>query len=32
MDDSKSKTKENHGEWAVYRYIFCVICGKKSLV
>jgi hypothetical protein len=26
MDDLKLETKENHGEWAVIRYIFCVIC------
>jgi hypothetical protein len=28
MDDSKSETKDNHGEWAVICYIFCVMYGK----
>jgi hypothetical protein len=28
MDKSKSETKENHGEWVVIHYIFCVVYGK----
>jgi hypothetical protein len=32
MDDSKSETKDNHGEWAVIHYIFHVIYEKMSLV
>jgi hypothetical protein len=30
MDDSKSETKENHGEWVVYRYISRVMYEKES--
>jgi hypothetical protein len=31
MDDSKSETKDNHGEWVVIHYIFCVMCmGEKE--
>jgi hypothetical protein len=29
MDDLKSETKDNHGEWAVIRYIFCVMYEKS---
>jgi hypothetical protein len=30
MDDLKSETKYNHGEWAVIRYIFHVIYEKRE--
>jgi hypothetical protein len=30
MDDLKSETKDNHGEWAVVRYIFRVMYEKVS--
>jgi hypothetical protein len=29
MDDLKSETKDNHGEWAVILYIFCVMYEKS---
>jgi hypothetical protein len=32
MDDSKSETKDNHVEWAVIRYIFRIMYGKKSMM
>jgi hypothetical protein len=30
MDDLKSETKYNHGEWAIIRYIFYVIYEKRE--
>jgi hypothetical protein len=32
MDDSKSETNVNHGEWVVVRYIFRVIYEKMFYV
>jgi hypothetical protein len=29
MDDSKSETNVNHGEWVVVHYFFRVIYGKN---
>jgi hypothetical protein len=28
MDESKSETNVNHGEWVIVRYIFYVMYGK----